>query len=56
MIFVSEIIPSELAVLNCLYSEENTFPSIVNVLTNIPETLRITKRYFFQLISLYSDQ
>ena len=53
--FLSDIIASELVALNCQIRREY-LSSVVNVLTNSRKILHITKRGFFQLNFLHSDQ
>ena len=53
--FLSDIIASELIALNCQIRREY-LSSVVNVLTNSRKILHITKRDFFQLNFLHSDQ
>ena len=53
--FLSDIIASELIALNCQIRREY-LSSVVNVLTNSRKILHITKRGFFQLNFLHSDQ
>ena len=53
--FLSDIIAPELIALNCQIRREY-LSSVVNVLTNSRKILHITKRGFFQLNFLHSDQ
>ena len=53
--FLSDIIASELIALSCQIRREY-LSSVVNVLTNSRKILHITKRGFFQLNFLHSDQ
>ena len=53
--FLSDIIASELIALSCQIRREY-LSSVVNVLTNSRKILHITKRGFFQLSFLHSDQ